>query len=671
MMEKFTFIDYNQFSSFMQNKDFQANNIVFWTGAGIDCDTPTCLPLGAALTEKILSWTCGDMGAELFKKWGEICKAVNSLCWPKEKLHLSSIPRLESILERVRLCEKQSSIDGSNNSVMTMISGFSDAPPNPSHYALAKAISEGASVVTTNYSLCVETAFERLTGKKLSPEKVDNTSVYIYSIPNEAVGRIIHIHGVAFDKESIGISLSSVKNELPSQVVEIIKGWLHESKTFIFAGYSASDVFDVNLLFRHMYDERIHGSDSFFIQHSKNNTPRFHTTEELEKVKAVLLPFSYQYVLDANTAKVLELLFPVNLTEIHKLKDFDWVRLGDMVKYSQGRKLDLFVDLCQFFGIDTSKVLEQPLLYSSKEHQTNAFETLYSKHDATKSGFRRELRSELSYDNFKKVFAQFCFITYYQAKIELTYDDIVTVLNKIKGSNGITIFRPEDYLYDLVNSICVLYREGVTYKFTHRSFQEYFSAIFLKELSDQNMEKMGISLVKKDYFRASHDSVFFMLRDMAEQRFEQNILLPFVVEFETTCSDTDKYDFYFEELSPEIFFDEVDFDGEIHLVICADFNVEAVGFIYAMARHYRDTTSSHVKQLKDAEDELRNFLISERDYKIEEKVDLTEYRDDSKLYSLLKATWIGDYLTVMANLREMLEHRRRKEEQDLFELLDE
>ena len=30
MMEKFTFIDYNQFSSFMQNKDFQANNIVFF-----------------------------------------------------------------------------------------------------------------------------------------------------------------------------------------------------------------------------------------------------------------------------------------------------------------------------------------------------------------------------------------------------------------------------------------------------------------------------------------------------------------------------------------------------------------------------------------------------------------------------------------------------------------
>lgn len=32
----------------------------------------------------------------------------------------------------------------------------------------------------------------------------------------------------------------------------------------------------------------------------------------------------------------------------------------------------------------------------------NAFETLYSKHDATKSGFRRELKCGLSYDAFKK-----------------------------------------------------------------------------------------------------------------------------------------------------------------------------------------------------------------------------------------------------------------------------
>ena len=120
----------------------------------------------------------------------------------------------------------------------------------------------------------------------------------------------------------------------------------------------------------------------------------------------------------------------------------------------------------------------------------NAFETLYSKHDATKSGYRRELRCSLSYDSFKKIFAYFCFITYYQGKIELTHDDILTALKKVR-SNTVS-FNPTDYIFDLVNSICVLYRDGVNYKFTHRSFQEYFTAIFLKELSDQNMQKMGI-----------------------------------------------------------------------------------------------------------------------------------------------------------------------------------
>lgn len=52
----------------------------------------------------------------------------------------------------------------------------------------------------------------------------------------------------------------------------------------------------------------------------------------------------------------------------------------------------------------------------------NAFETLYSKHDATKGGYKRELKSNLSFDAFKKVFSYFCFITYYQGKVEFSYD---------------------------------------------------------------------------------------------------------------------------------------------------------------------------------------------------------------------------------------------------------
>lgn len=299
----------------------------------------------------------------------------------------------------------------------------------------------------------------------------------------------------------------------------------------------------------------------------------------------------------------------------------------------------------------------------------NAFETLYSKHDATKSGYRRELRCSLSYDSFKKVFAYFCFITYYQGKIELTHDDILTVLKKVSSST--VAFNPADYVFDLVNSICVLYRDGLNYKFTHRSFQEYFTAIFLKELSDQNMQKMGIELVKKDYFKASHDSVFSMLRDMAEQRFEQNILLPLVVEFESECENTEKYDFYFEEMSPIISYCHINSDNKIHLVLYRDFDGTAIEFLYTMARYHISRSKDRTKQINEAEDKLRELLIKEREYKIEDRLETSDYVDDHEVYALIKETWIGDTLCVMANLREILEHRRKAEELDLSCLLAE
>jgi hypothetical protein len=43
---------------------------------------------------------------------------------------------------------------------------------------------------------------------------------------------------------------------------------------------------------------------------------------------------------------------------------------------------------------------------------SNAFETMFFKHDATKSGFKRQLKSDLSFDDFKNVFSIFCFHTY-------------------------------------------------------------------------------------------------------------------------------------------------------------------------------------------------------------------------------------------------------------------
>lgn len=297
----------------------------------------------------------------------------------------------------------------------------------------------------------------------------------------------------------------------------------------------------------------------------------------------------------------------------------------------------------------------------------NAFETMYSKHDATKAGYRREMKSELSYDSFKKVFSYFCFITYVQGRTEFSYDDLVVALNRIPVDK--VVFEVNNYIYDLVNALCVLYREGLSYKFTHRSFQEYFVAFFLKELPDESMKQLGKQIIYKDTFRASNDNVFGMLCDMAEDRFEQNILLPILKEYEKDASD-DKYGFYFNKLVHHIVFDNYpDIDENDILCISMDYRDNILEFIRKYSYHclVRDAQEEEYEQL--ASDRVFDYLTSDKGYQIGFELELNDILNDNILYDLMKETWVGKHVYAMSKLNEQLKVKQEKMEIDLSELL--
>ena len=293
----------------------------------------------------------------------------------------------------------------------------------------------------------------------------------------------------------------------------------------------------------------------------------------------------------------------------------------------------------------------------------NAFETLYSKHDATKGGYKRELKSKLSFDSFKKVFSNFCFITYFQGKMEFSYDDLITFFKKSKINNF--EYNVEAIIDDLINSICVLYKEGLSYSFTHRSFQEYFSAIFLKELSDQNLSKMGIELIKRDPHRATNDSVFDMLYDMAEERMEQNIFLPLLEIIEEECTDN-KYDFYFIKLEPVFSFGFFDDDTKIELGLMSETGDEYVQFIRKFAHKYRNK-NFQITNLYD--DKLLKYFKDNMDYLIGENVNGTDLLKDQEFYEIFRNTWIGETINTIANLKDILNNKKRECELDLNEIL--
>ena len=144
----------------------------------------------------------------------------------------------------------------------------------------------------------------------------------------------------------------------------------------------------------------------------------------------------------------------------------------------------------------------------------NAFDTLVRRHDAMKAQFLRRTHSNCSAEDFKGLFASFCLLTYSKSKYQFSHEEIIEYIKqslkqqRIKGD-------PEKILNDLIESICLLQREGFEISFVHRSFQEYFCALFVSQAPAGIVSKY----LESGKFRV-RDNVLPMLFGMVPDRVE-------------------------------------------------------------------------------------------------------------------------------------------------------
>lgn len=159
-----------------------------------------------------------------------------------------------------------------------------------------------------------------------------------------------------------------------------------------------------------------------------------------------------------------------------------------------------------------------------------AFTTLFHAHDATKGGYKRDIQSKLGYEDFKSVFSYFCFKSFFKSDYKFSEDKVLEYIGFAKKNNiVITDFDSSDFLKDLINSVCMLVREGLEYRFSHRSFQEYFAALYTTQLDDSQQEQFLKSWLKDDYFRIT-SNYLDMLYELQPKRFVKNVIAPAIRE---------------------------------------------------------------------------------------------------------------------------------------------
>ena len=163
-----------------------------------------------------------------------------------------------------------------------------------------------------------------------------------------------------------------------------------------------------------------------------------------------------------------------------------------------------------------------------KMHQFygDAYNALYKRHDRNKEGgFIRQYYSNISEDDFKRLFSFFCFYSYYKEIFDFDYELLFDCINKSSEIAGVEV-RVDSFIEDLTKSVCLIIKDGSVYSFSHRSFQEYFAARCLNYISRDKVKAFMYAFAAR-----KTDQVLYLAYDMYPDLVRDELLINYKKEF--------------------------------------------------------------------------------------------------------------------------------------------
>lgn len=270
-----------------------------------------------------------------------------------------------------------------------------------------------------------------------------------------------------------------------------------------------------------------------------------------------------------------------------------------------------------------------------------AFTTLFHTHDATKGGYKRDINSKLGYEDFKAVFAYFCFKSFFNSDYKFSENKALEYIGLAKKKNIIeTNFIVMDFLKDLTNSVCMLVHEGLDYRFSHRSFQEYFAALYTTQLDDEQQKRFLKFWLQDNSYRTT-SNYLDMLYELQPLRFVKNILTPAIRELEELYKQNDESN----EWLINLMYDDIGVrkykESEEHCYVTVkefyfhDMIIRACN----IGGLYKNTTEEKKQRSTLREEKLKDIL--KKEYGLDKDVRIQEIKDKGYVAEMIEGLyWI-------------------------------
>ena len=198
-------------------------------------------------------------------------------------------------------------------------------------------------------------------------------------------------------------------------------------------------------------------------------------------------------------------------------------------------------------GSNIKDFLENPLLvsllYKTFDFKKNLpdnlsqfyrqiYDALFENHDLSKEGyFKREKYSRLHIDEFEKILRCIGFQTSVNGSNEFSKDVLLEIIIKSqKFFPGIKC-KPSDFLKDIISTVPLFKKEGHSYKWSHKSLQDYFAAKFL--YSDYPNQRDAILL--KFFNEKSNSFLLQIYHSLDSKTFRRVCLYSYIRDYVEYC----------------------------------------------------------------------------------------------------------------------------------------
>ena len=231
------------------------------------------------------------------------------------------------------------------------------------------------------------------------------------------------------------------------------------------------------------------------------------------------------------------------LKPLSKEEAYDLLRRYDAGK---GRAEPLIERLEEINNSSIQEFMENPLLtsllYRAYDHKATiplkkhafyrqVFDALFDAHDLSKeANFARVKKSRLDIDDFHKLMRGVGFESLRRGQLEYDKDGIINLINKAAEVSGLAGVRFDCFLDDIVKAVPLFVLDGNSYRWSHKSLQEYFAACFVWMDSREKQEIILKQMVTSGRAR-SYSNFFDLYYDMDKNGFRFYIVDSVLQEF--------------------------------------------------------------------------------------------------------------------------------------------